>query len=267
MTPGEAASRRPASVWVTRPEPGNAATTAALRSAGLAVVSVPLLETRVRVDDPPAGLPVPDLVIFVSANAVRGLDEALTRPGWPAVPRAEVLVAAVGRKTAEAAEAAGWTVSVSPVEQNADGMLRELAGRDVAGRNIWIPAGNRPGSATRDLPEALRARRAEVFVLPVYETAARTPGSGELLLLDAATPGAAVLHSPSSAEAFYAPDAPEAVRRWARAAVPVSIGPVTTRRLNALGAGPVVECSVPSDGAVAATVIALDIMNPTRNSP
>jgi uroporphyrinogen-III synthase len=75
-----------------------------------------------------------------------------------------------------------------------------------------------------------------------------------------------VLHSPSSADALFASDAPGAVRRWAAEAVPVSIGPVTTRRLNELGARQVVECAEPSDGSVAATVTALDVMNPARKN-
>jgi uroporphyrinogen-III synthase len=261
------ANARGPSVWVTRPRPGNAATADTLRAAGLPVVAVPLLETRVQVADPPPGLAWPELLILVSATAVRGLDAALARSDYPRGPREAVRVAAVGRKTAEAALTAGWRVEIVPAEENALGLLDALAAIDLAGRRVWIPAGNRPGSATRDLPDALRPRGAEVFVLPVYETLVRAPSGDDLAALDGAIPGAAVLHSPSSADALHDAGAPPAVRRWAAAAVSVSIGPVTTRRLEELGVMRMAECPEPTDGAVAATVTALDLMNPARRTP
>ena len=255
------------SVWVTRPRPGNAATSQTLIAAALPVVSVPLLEVRVEVSDPPRGLVWPEYVLFVSANAVRGLEAALARPDYPGGRREDVRVAAVGRKTAEAAQHAGWRVDIVPEQENAEGLLAALAEIDLAGRRVWIPSGNRPGSANRELPEELGARRAEVSVLPVYETATRALPPEDLDALNEAVPGATVLHSPSSAEALFDPAAPKVVSRWCAEAVPVSIGPVTTHRLMELGANRVTECPEPTDAAVASTVAALEFMKTKRNTP
>lgn len=244
-------SRSTPGVWVTRSAPRNQVTARVLENAGWQVLTVPVLEIRLRFPEA-STVPQsrPDLVVFVSANAVRGLEAALAEPGFPGGERREVPVMAVGRQTAETARGMGWRVETVPVEENAEGLLKALAGIDVKGRRIWIPSGNRSGSATKRLPAALRSRGAEVSAFAVYETLTRVLSRREIEALEKAAPGAIVFHSPSAAEAVFASNVPAVVKQWKNAAPAVSIGPVTSARLRGLGAGTVTECREPTDEAV-----------------
>lgn len=249
-------------VWVTRPEPGNGATAAALRSAGFDALVIPILEVQSTV---PGGFPPaawPDWVLFVSANAVRSLEDAGQAVGFPPGSRSGVRVAAVGARTAVEAGARGWRVQVVPTREHAEGLLEALTTADFRGRRVWIPAGNREGSAVRLLPDSLEKRGAEVSVLPVYETMERMLTPADCVLLDAAEAGAIVLHSPSAVEAVFSDGATAAARRWHSADL-VTIGPATSRRCREMGRNRLFECSVPSDLAVIAVVASRFV--PERN--
>ena len=100
-----------ARVLVTRPQPGAAATAAALVAAGHEPVVAPLMETMACDWTPPAL--APEAVMLTSAAAVR-----LSGPGAAALMGLPALC--VGEVTAAAARAAGWTRA-------------EMAGRDLAG--------------------------------------------------------------------------------------------------------------------------------------
>ncbi len=243
------------SVWVTRAVPGNAATAGALSAAGLDVIAAPVLVTRSLVGAPlPAG-DLPDWVVFVSANAVRGFEEALAGAGAAAV-RSRARAAAVGRRTAQCAEDSGWRVEALPGEEDAEGLLRALLAFELRGRRMWIPSGNREGSATRALPEALAGRGALVSVVPVYETVDRPLTPPELRRLAEAVPGVVVFHSPSAVEAVFSPVAADPVLRWRESAVALAIGPATFRRLGELGARRMAQCREPSDAEVVVVVTA-----------
>jgi uroporphyrinogen-III synthase len=105
-------------ILVTRPQPDNAATVAALRAKGLDVLPAPVLrfEPVAFQDDPDARY---GAVIVTSANALRAAE------GQPAMNRLKQLqLFAVGERTAEAARKAGFSNVIS-----ADGdatALREL---------------------------------------------------------------------------------------------------------------------------------------------
>lgn len=236
-----------ASVWITRPEPGNSRTSEFLSAAGVPVVPVPVL--RVEMISPPnfSADPLPDWIVFVSRNAVAGMNRLWEFLGG--ISRSEVRAAAVGQLTAAEAEARGWKVSVVPETENAGGLLGAMEEHEVAGRTVWIPSGNREGSASSTLPDTLRSRGARVRVIPVYETRTVAPPDPHLHLLERARPGAVVLHSPSSGEAVMAKDAPPAYARW-RDAFMVCIGPVTRARIQEMGAPRSLETREPSDEAV-----------------
>ncbi len=254
------------SVWVTRPAPGNAVTARALTEAGLSVVAAPVLVVR---SLPAAALPAgepPDWVVFVSANAVQSFEDALCRAPAIRMARSAVRAAAVGRRTAESAAAWRWRVEATPEEETAEGLLGALLTHDLRGRRVWIPAGNREGSATRVLPEALSRRGAEVSVFQVYETVDRELSPQEQANLDGTIPGAAVFHSPSAVEAVFAAGAPAAAVRWRDEATAVSVGPATSRRLSELGTKKVAQCSRPSDASLVAAVIALDAFKTSRST-
>lgn len=237
-----------AAVWVTRPAPGNAATAAALGEAGYRVIDIPVLEVVLDASGPWPGASWPDWIVFVSANAVAGLEAAGAKLGFPAGDRGAVHVAAVGSKTAGAAVRAGWPEALVPRDESAAGLLGALPAEGWNGASVWIPAGNREGSARDDLPDALRARGAQVSVLPVYRTETRALTAAETGRLEAAAPGAVVVHSPSSAEAVLAAGAPHAAR-W-RNAVFVAVGPRTAEACRRLGAARVVVAPSPSDRGV-----------------
>ena len=124
------------------PGPGNAATAGALRDAGYPVLDIPVLR-----DPGPPPWPArtwPDWILFVSANAVAtGGGGGAARV--PAGDRARVRVAAVGRKTAEAARA-GVAGGPGAGAGERGGSSGGRCPRTVwQGSAVWIPAGNREG--------------------------------------------------------------------------------------------------------------------------
>lgn len=255
-------------VWVTRPADSAASTARAIEAAAYSVVSVPVLGISVVPPDPlPAG-PWPDWVVFVSKNAVAGLDSALDVPGFPKPDdrgKHAVRCAAVGRRTAERAEASDWHVLLVPEQESAHGLLCAFERHDLAGRRVWIPAGSRAGSAIRELPEGLRAAGAIPQVFQVYETRERELTEFDVRALDAVRPGAVIVHSPSAAEAIYASGAMPALDRWRKEAVAVAIGPATAKSLEKLGAFEIHVCREPSDDGILEALAAIDRLGQPRS--
>ncbi|MBB3879470.1 uroporphyrinogen-III synthase [Sphingomonas pseudosanguinis] len=93
---------RPVTIVVIRPEPGNAATIAALHDAGLAARSLPLFVAQALDWTPPDPAEV-DALLFTSAQGVR-----LAGPALASLAARPVI--AVGPATAAAARAAGLSV-------------------------------------------------------------------------------------------------------------------------------------------------------------
>ncbi|MBI5511110.1 MAG: uroporphyrinogen-III synthase [Deltaproteobacteria bacterium] len=241
----------PGAVWITRPAPNNAATARAVAAAGYDVLLIPVLEVG---PTPPAPLPTgawPDWLVFVSANAVLGFVAATRAPGFPRRdPARPIAVAAVGRQTAAAAAAAGFTVTLVPDDQHGDGLVAAFATTALQHRSVWIPSGGRAGSATRTLPAALAARGALPSVFQVYDTRDRPLSAADLTALDTRAPGAVVYHSPSAAAALYHQHQPPAVRRLCDRVACVAIGATTAARLAELGAPRVWVCNEPSDAGL-----------------
>jgi uroporphyrinogen-III synthase len=199
----------------------------------------------------------------VSANAVEGLEHALGHRAPLTGSRDGVRVAAVGTATAGRARELGWSGVEVPEEEDARGLLDHLAAVSFDGATVWIPAGDRRGSATELLPGALTARGARVQVLGVYTTRTRIPEPPELERLDRSVPGAVVIHSGSSAEAVYAADAPAAFRRWREAPV-VAIGAASSRICRRLTGRTVMECASPADGSVREALERIPALHPER---
>jgi len=242
--------REPASVWVTRPRPGNEITASFLRAHGLPVLAVPVLEVESVPFRLPAGS-LPDWIVFVSANAVRGLESGPERT--LARAKAAARAACVGRKTAELARKVGWRVDLVPGTESARGLAREIVPARWRSRRVWIPAGDREGSARTLLPDALRGAGATVQVFGVYRTAARSLTANERSALAGALPGASVFHSPSAVDAVFGPGAPAEILAW-RDAAAVAVGPTTALRLEAAGAPRIVTAGDPSDRGVLAAL-------------
>jgi uroporphyrinogen III methyltransferase/synthase len=225
------------SVAVTRARAQASALAGRLRGLGARVVEAPAI--RVEPLDPPVGdLSRFDLVCFTSPNGVErffaadGVRDARALAG--------ATVAAIGPGTARALRAQGIAADVIPERSVAESLVEAL--RDVPVHRALIA---RAEEARDVLPDALRDRGAEVEVLALYRTVAED--------LDADARAAALgsdyatFTSASSARFFH-----EAAGTLDGPRV-VSIGPVTSDALRALGREPDVEATAHTpDGLVAA---------------
>jgi uroporphyrinogen-III synthase len=148
-------------VLVTRPAQQSAGLIKAIEAAGGNAIAFPVIEIVPRspqdIEADVAALDDPDIVIYVSSNAVEhGL--AWTTDG---------AVAVVGPATAAAIEAAARIVDIRPANgYDSESLLAEPALNDVAGKTVRIVRGN---GGRELLADTLRERGATVDYLPVYE--------------------------------------------------------------------------------------------------
>lgn len=149
-------------VLVTRPEHQAGKLAAAIESAGGRAIRFPVIDIRGRaaadIAADAAQLATPDIVVFVSANAVRfGLR----------LHRGEAEIAAIGPATAAAIEAAGGRVSLQPERGfDSEHLLAHPRLQDVRGSTVRVVRG---GPGRELLGNTLRARGASVDYLSVYE--------------------------------------------------------------------------------------------------
>ncbi|UTP39568.1 uroporphyrinogen-III synthase [Phenylobacterium sp. LH3H17] len=183
-------SKTPRRIWITRAQPGAAATAARVRDMGHEAFVAPLLEMRT----------LPDAVIdlegvgslaFTSSNGVRAFAE-LTKDR-------SLRVFAVGQATAQAAKAVGFKRVLS-----ADGDVAALAEGIAVRRAELTGAVLHPGAAelAGDLAGVLARNGIEARQAVLYDTVAATLDEKTL----AALPGldTALVHSPKAAEALAA---------------------------------------------------------------
>jgi uroporphyrinogen III methyltransferase / synthase len=222
-------------IAVTRARPQASALAGRLRVLGARVIEAPAIGIEPLAAELPdlAGY---DLLCLTSPNGVRRLFELVPDARALAGPR----IAAIGPGTAAALRERGVEADVVPQRSVAEGLVEALESLDV--RRALLAR----GEEGRDvLPDALRARGAEVDVLPLYRT---VPAP-----LDAAARDAAlaaddlVLASASAVRAFHAAagtlDGPRLV----------SIGPATSAAIRELGFEPHLEAAEHTpDGLVAA---------------
>jgi uroporphyrinogen-III synthase len=149
-----------AAVLVTRPAAQAGELLAAIEAAGGRGIAFPVIEIAPRspqsIQAELVGLDDPDIVIFVSRNAV---EHGLAWSGDGAI-------AAVGPATAAAIEAAARVVDVRPASGfDSESLLGEPALTDVRGKTIRIVRGN---GGRELLATTLRERGAKVDYLEVY---------------------------------------------------------------------------------------------------
>jgi uroporphyrinogen-III synthase len=148
-------------VLVTRPEQQAETLVDAIEQRGGTAIRFPVLQIVAR--DPAdvaaeaQAMESPDIVIFVSSNAVRyGLQHA-----------GDARIAAVGPTTAAAVEAAGRTVDILAADGfDSEHLLATEALKNVAGKTVRIMRGQ---DGRELLAISLRERGAHVDYLPVYE--------------------------------------------------------------------------------------------------
>ncbi len=232
---------------VTRPEPDNARTAERLRARGHDVLLAPLLRSE------PVAFDLPQValagVVLTSANAARVLAGHADLAALVALP-----AFVVGRRTAAAARAAGFTQVHS-----ADGDKDDLAGliaaqfaaQQLRGPLVYLAGEDRAG----DLAADLRPSGVEVRTVVVYRAvmAAAFPLAAAAALQAGEVDG--VLHfSRRSAEAYLACARAGGLRAAALAPVHYCLSAEVARPLAAAGA---VRCAVaprPDEAALLALV-------------
>jgi uroporphyrinogen III methyltransferase/synthase len=242
-------------VVVTRTRAQAAELATILSEAGAEVLEFP----TIRIVDPEdwgpadtaaARLADYDWVVFTSANAVRAFFARLTGTGADAL--AGMSVAAVAGPTAARLSDRGITPAFVPDDHRAEGVVDGLVERGVGtGSRVLIP---RALEARELIPETLRARGAEVDVVPVYRTVL---GEGDVAVMarfGARTVDAVTFTSSSSVRNFVDLLGRDGVPAILDGVLMASIGPVTSETMRSLGLSPAVEAA---DSTVAGLVRAL----------
>jgi uroporphyrinogen-III synthase len=180
---------------LTRPEPDAGRSAAALRARGHAVDTMPLLRLDVVADadlgDGPWGA-----VLITSANAARAIAANPRKAELMALP-----MFAVGRRSAEAARAAGFA-SVTSADGDAKNLADLVAARVPADRPLLYLAGE---DRAADLEGVLAAHDLAVRTTVVYRAVMETQFTSGIRAALAAGGFDGVLHySRRSAEAFLA---------------------------------------------------------------
>ncbi len=225
-------------IAVTRARAQASPLAARLRELGARVVEAP----AIRIEPLAAQLPDLagfDLICVTSPNGVRRLLELCRDARDLAGPR----VAAIGPGTEQALREGGIAADIVPERAVAESLVEALADRPV--RRALIA---RAEQAREVLPDALRARGAEVEILPLYRTVAEP--------LDDKARAAAlgadyVTFTSASSVRFFL----EAVGGSAAGPRVVSIGPITSAALAEAGVEVDVEAEQHTpEGLVAALV-------------
>ena len=230
-------------VAVTRARAQASGLAARLRGLGAAAVEAPAIRIR-ELPGPAPELERYDLVCLTSPNGVRLLFDRLHRAGRDARAFGAARVAAIGPGTAAALREHGLIADVVPERFVAEALVDALAGVPVTRALVA-----RAAEARDVLPDALRARGAEVDVVALYETVAEPLSErdrGEVATADYVT------FTSSSTVRFFFEAMDGGLSERTRL---VSIGPVTSQALRDRGREPDVEATRHDiDGLVEAIV-------------
>ncbi len=205
-----------------------------LRELGAEVVQAPVIRIRPLPGDPagpPLDLSPYDLICLTSPNGVACLFERLAEsaPAPDARALAGATVAAIGPGTARALAEHGITADVLPERFVAESLVQALM--DLPVRRALVA---RAKEARDVLPDALRARGAEVDVLELYETVAEPLSPPALAAASAAD---YITFTSSSTVRFFL-EATGGSADLSPGTRIVSIGPVTSATLREHGLQP-----------------------------
>jgi uroporphyrinogen III methyltransferase/synthase len=167
------------------------------------------------------------LVCLTSPNGVNLLFEAMAAQGRDARALANASVAAIGAGTEAALAAFGVMADIVPDRFVAEELVRALDDLQLQGKPVLVA---RAAEAREVLPDALRAKGAEVDVVTLYETVAEEPDPEAL---ERAREADFITFTSSSTVRNFMERAggnglPEGVRI-------VSIGPVTSEAIREAG--------------------------------
>jgi len=221
-------------VAITRARAQSSVLASRLAQLGARVVQAPVIRVRPLAEPGAPGLDPSgyDLVCVTSANGAHELFARLAAGGRDARSLAGATVAAIGAGTAQALAEHGISADVLPERLVAEALVEALA--EVPVRRALIA---RAREARDVLPDALRARGAEVDVLALYETIAEPLGERAL---QAAREADYITFTSSSTVRFFLQAAGGEAGLSQRTRI-VSIGPVTTATLIEHGMTPHVQ--------------------------
>jgi uroporphyrinogen-III synthase len=248
-------------VVITRAESQSASLAAALSANGAEVVSLPLIRILPPLDYAPLdsalrGLANFDWLIFTSQNAVTAVSNRLSaiissRSVMPSEARnlasasiataPSLRIAAVGKATAEAAQAAGFTVANVGQGGTAATLVLELAPA-LRDKRLLLPRSDRAAS---ELVPRLQRFGAEITEVIAYRTADTTEvdvASREAV----AACNAILFFSPSAVHSFASLQKSSALNPLAEGVVVGAIGPVTSIALRKAGLRCDFQASEPS---------------------
>ena len=242
--------RPPRRVLVTRAADQSGELEEALTAAGLRPVTVPAIATQAvapggLLDEAVERLGGYDWVIVTSANGARAVLAAIERVGLsPTASR----WAAVGAATRGVLERAGVPVDHQPGRASAVGIAAELPLRP--GRRVLLARGD---LADARLPEALRARGAEVDEVVAYRTEVAPDASRQLLheALDGDRIDVVLFTSGSTVRGLLALGGPE--RSAELTDIPaICLGPETTAAARRAGFNVIATSPLRASSALAA---------------
>jgi uroporphyrinogen III methyltransferase/synthase len=236
-------------VIVTRARAQASGLAATLRGLGAEVVELPAIRIEPRIESEAVRAAVArigdySVVCLTSPNGVRLLFEALGQAGLDAralaggtekrqvgtvageSAQAGTVIAAIGPGTARALTEHGIRADVVPERFVAEALVEALERVEVEGRRVLIA---RAAEAREVLPEALRARGAEVDDVALYETVREQPDAAAV---EAARGADYVTFTSSSTVTNLTAALGD---RFPPAARVVSIGPVTSDAARAAG--------------------------------
>ena len=232
-------------ILVTRPQPDNARTVAALRAQGYVGLPAPMLRfEKVLVSlDADAGF---GAVIVTSANALRGLAD---QPGAQSLFRLPVF--AVGDRTAQAALDAGFRDVISAGGDALD-LRALLTARAQAVKPLLYLAG---ADLSRDLAGELSTRGFEVVTHTTYRMAPVTDLPDDVIAAFASGRIEAVLHySRRSARAFFQAVGLAGVEISALAIPHLCLSDAVAKIAHDTGATNVMAAAAPDEDALFATL-------------
>jgi len=213
-----------------------------LRALGAVPVEVPVLEIQPPesfsgLDAALKAISTYDWLILTSANTVHALAARAKDLGLSLRESAAVKVAAIGEATAAVARNEGLQITLMPESYVAESLVEALSPQ-VAGKKILLA---RAAIARDVIPDALRARGAQVDVVDAYKNGMPEAAPGQLREALAAGIDAATFTSSSSVTHLRAA-AQAAGLAWPFAGVSaVSIGPITSATLRDSGWEPAIE--------------------------
>jgi uroporphyrinogen III methyltransferase / synthase len=210
-------------VAVTRARAQASGLAARLQELGAEVVETPAIRIEPRPLDGELlaavqGIGDYVLVCLTSPNGVRVLFDALAATGRDARALARATVAAIGPGTAAELERRGVRPDVVPEQFVAEALVEALEPIELEGQRVLVA---RAAEARSVLPDALRARGAEVNEVALYATVAEPLGDAERAALERAT---YVTFTSGSTVRFLL----ESGARPPEGARVVSIGPITS---------------------------------------